>query len=73
MYIILYMKGTLLYNRPSMNTSLISSQKFFTLERAKSSLVLVRPIVRELLERHTELKILQNDIARMEARVEEDG
>lgn len=48
------------------------SQKFFTLERARSSLVLVRPIVRELLDRHKELVILQNDIARMEERCDED-
>lgn len=64
----------LFYNRRSMQTSLpiISSQKFFSLERAKSSLVLVRPIVKELLERHKQLVILQNDIARMEGKIEDD-
>ncbi|MCX6733574.1 MAG: DUF2203 domain-containing protein [Candidatus Peregrinibacteria bacterium] len=50
----------------------MSSQKFFSIERAQSSLVLVRPIVKELLERHKQLVVLQNDIARMEIKLEED-
>jgi len=50
----------------------MSPRKFFSIERAQSSLVLVRPIVKELLERHKQLVVLQNDIARMEMRLEED-
>ncbi len=49
----------------------MSTQKFFSLERAKNSLILVRPIVRDLLDRHKELVILQNDITRMEGKAEE--
>lgn len=56
-----------------MCTSLtIEPKKFFSLERATSSLVLVRPIVRELLEHHKDLVCLQKDIQHIESKEEID-
>jgi len=52
-----------------MNTPLATNLRFFSLAKANSALVLVRPIVAEIMQRHKRLVQIQSEIEEVERRL----